>query len=51
VKGANTRFDPVLVALTLDMIAQHKLLHVSQKELKAASQTVAKIRKNSGASL
>ena len=50
VKGANTRFDPVLVALTLDMIAQHKLLHVSQKALKDASQTVAKICKSNGIS-
>ena len=51
VNGARTQFDPLMVALTLDMIAQHKLLHVSQKEMEDASRTVAKICKSKGASL
>jgi len=45
VSGAKTKFDPAMVALTLDMISQHKLLDVSPYELKKAIQTVGRILK------
>lgn len=51
VHGAKTQFDPVMVALVLDMIAQHHLLEVNQEEMEKAIQKVKRICESSKASL